>query len=443
MRLGRARQAVASIVAPHSVFLHVRRGHSPQQIGPMMDADLVLTGSIRALPAHYRLEAGMIRVSDGSQLWAADLLVEKNRLAGLERELADLVAFRLQQGGVSICAEVEEDEPVSDPLRREAWGSYQQAHQEWQTLERHRMQDALRRLTRAIEIDPQLIAARLDLAQLCVVQSLLGYMPPANSAAIVKQAATAGQALPSTPEAILPMLGWVHFHLDRDLPAALRAYSLSAHLPDDPEVTLTRPMFALSRHRMEEGIEMLGSAIRHDPWSPWPNGLLIWAHHLAGRAEACVTHAVEASARFPDHTPTSIYCAVVLAHNGEVARAEKLAKETAERSPYSDLAASVHAYTLACSGREAEARDQLERLHWLSQERYVLTSHLAAVYVALGELDAAVEQLRAANRSRCPWFFQMLADPRLKPLRGHPEFQAMQQILPAMEAAAVERDASM
>jgi hypothetical protein len=37
-------------------------------------------------------------------------------------------------------------------------------------------------------------------------------------------------------------------------------------------------------------------------------------------------------------------------------------------------------------------------------------------------MDAAIEELHAANETRCPWFFQTLADPRLKALHGHPEF---------------------
>ena len=40
------------------------------------------------------------------------------------------------------------------------------------------------------------------------------------------------------------------------------------------------------------------------------------------------------------------------------------------------------------------------------------------------------------DEARCPWFFQMLADPRLKPLHGNPDFEQMRAILPAMEAEA-------
>ena len=97
---------------------------------------------------------------------------------------------------------------------------------------------------------------------------------------------------------------------------------------------------------------------------------------------------------------------------------------------------AVYAYALACDGRSAEARAVLDRSQWLSRERFVLNSFNAAVYVALGDLDSAIAELEVSNQIRCPWFFQLLADPRLKPLRVRPEFIEMQSILPRMEAAA-------
>ena len=54
----------------------------------------------------------------------------------------------------------------------------------------------------------------------------------------------------------------------------------------------------------------------------------------------------------------------------------------------------------------------------------------------------ALEVLRTANETRCPWFFQMLADPRLKPLKGRPEFAMLESSLAAMETAAREGEHS-
>jgi predicted Zn-dependent protease len=181
---------------------------------------------------------------------------------------------------------------------------------------------------------------------------------------------------------------------------------------------------------------VLRTAILADPYSPWLQARLAWALHLAGEAEASVDQIRKAISQFTEHSGAHLYGAMILAYNGEAARAVELARALAARSPHFDLATSVHAYALACAGRKEEARTLLERLQWLSRERFVMNTFDAATYVAMDEDDAALEELRIANENRCPWFFQMLADPRLQPLRGRPEFERMRSTLRAMEADA-------
>lgn len=493
-RLSNDTDPAVTVLARDSVFTLARQRLTAQQIGEALNADLVLTGTIRAVPAHFRLRAEMIRVMDGAQIWAEDLLVDRNRVAGLECELIERLAFRLlstaaiargrheavpaspddsrdhspqkrHSEGLSIAAVAEPVVEIeSGPSSREAYEIYQQGRHEWQSLQRHRMQDGLQHLHRATELDPSLTAAKVDLVHLCVTQSLYGFMAPAVAADIVRR--TADSVLPATGsghwgddsaaratgvhgsddqsdsafshhyEAILPALAWVNFHVDRDLPAALRGFSRSAHLPHDPWTTRARSMFSLSRYRFAEAIALLRAALHQDPFAPWLHARLAWAFHLAGQAEESVRQINHALALFPEHEGAVLYGSMILAFNGEPGRAAELAHGLVKLSPYFDLPSAVHAYALACAGRAAEARVILDRLQWMSRERFVLNSFNAAVHVALGDLDAAIAELRTTNEIRCPWFFQLLADPRLKPLHGHSEFVELQSILPRMEAAA-------
>ena len=486
-RLTRARPPAVSILARDSVFNLALRGLTAQQIGETLKADLVLTGALRTLPSHFRLRTEMILVQDGTQIWVEDLLVDRSRFAGLESELVNRLAFRLNTGrvlvpgagfpapassrgwnagGLSITAAAEPFvERRKRTGRREAYEIYQRGHHEWQTLQRHRMQDGLQLLSRAIELDPSLIAARVDLVNLCVAQAFNGFMSPAVAADIVRRTADSGSPatglgrwgvesgppatglglwgekpihdLPPGAEAILPALGWISFHVDHNLPAALHAFSVTAHLPHDPWITRLRVMFALSRHRFDEAIGMLRATLLQDPFSPSLHARLAWALHLASQAGESVECIRRALALFPDDEDAHLYGAMILAFNGDAPRAAELAQELVQRSPHFDLATAVHAYALACAGRPGEARTILERMQWLSRERFVLNSFTPAVHLALGNHDAALSELRAAAVDRCPWFFQMLADPRLKPLHGHPEFDELRSILTRMEAAAV------
>jgi len=436
-QLERARPAVVSIAAPESVLTLARRELPRQQIGKMLDADLLLTGQVMATPGRYRLRAEMMRVEDGAPLWVEDLIVEREQIAELARDLADCVRLRLHREGIPLQAEAA---PVvqreTSAARREARDLYFRAHHEWQSMERHSMQDAMRRLLRAVELDPSLMAARVDLAHLAIFECIHGYMSTRIAAAAVRRAADGIPALNEKAEALLPALGWIEFHFDREARSALRMTARAEGLPYDASNTRVRSWLLLSRGRIGEGVELLRAAIRHDAYSPGLQTALGWALHLGGERDASVAQARDTVDAFPEYDNSLFFGAMILAHNGEAGRAIEIAETLAARAPHYDLAISAHAYALACAGRAEESHNLLERLQWLSRERFVLKTLNAATHVVLGEADLALAELRLANESRCPWFFQTLADPRLAPLRGRPEFAALASTLAAMEAGA-------
>jgi len=423
-----------SLLARDSVFSLAQSGRTAQEVGEVLKADLVLTGTLRAMPAHYRLRAEMIRVDEGAQIWVEDILVPKSQVAGLESELVSCLESRMGAGGLSIAAA---QEPA--PQHREAYEIFQRARFEWQKLERHRMQDSVQHLTRATELDPSLIAAKIDLAHLCITQAFYGSMAPTIAAELVRRTADTIPDLSRQAEALLPALGWVSYNVDHNLAAALWAFSQSAHLPHDNWNTRERVMFALSRHRFDEAGEITRAALREDPFSPWLHARMAWICHLSGLAAESLEQIRRSIALYPDHDGVGLYGSMILPFNGDTDRGVELAQALALRQPHIDISTAVHAYALACAGRGDEARTMLERLQWLSRERFVIKSFNPAVYLALGEPETALAELRAAGEDRCPWFFQMLADPRLAALRGHPEFVEMQAVLAGMEAAAARQ----
>jgi len=434
-RLTSLPQHVVAIIARDSVFVLARLDQTAHQIGQTLQADLVLTGTLRAIGAQFRLRAEMIRVEDGIQLWVEDMLFPQDLVAGLETELVERLLLRLN--AASLSGEIQlhaAAEPGRTPRNREAYDLFLRGHHEWQTMQRHRMQDALQHLQKAAELDPGLAVARIDMVNVCTAQALYGFMAPNVAANFIRRVEGTASGATPYPEAMLPALGWVRFHHDRELPAALEAFRESAHLPHDLWTTHLRTMMALSRQRFDEALALLDEATRKDPFSPWLQARTAWAYHLAGESRQSVSLLRRTLALFPGHEGSCFYGSLILAYNGEAEQATRLAHELAHHYAYFDLGTAVHAYALACAGKEAEARVMLERLQWLGRERFVLSSFIPAVHVALGEHPAALAELQNASDARCPWFFQMLVDPRLKPLHGHPEFIKLQSILQGMEA---------
>src|SRR6266702_636087 len=435
-RLTATRTPMVSVLARDSVFTLARQGLTAHQVGEALKADLVLTGTLLALPSHFRLRAEMIRVEDGTQIWVEDMLVARDRGVGLESELVQRLIFRL--GGASSLSLAASAEPAQEPLHRDAYESFVRGHYEWQTLERHRMQDGMQHLHRAAELDPTLISAQIDLVNACVTQSFYGFMSPKVAAEQIRRIADAIPNLPENATGILPALGWISLHVDHDLASALQMFALCSHLPHDPWTTRLRVMFALSRHRFDEAWELLRTALLEDPFAPWLNARLAWANHLLGKHAESVEQIERCLTLFPDHEGTNLYGAVILSFNGQALRGSRLAQDLAQRLPYFDIATAVHAYTLGCQGKREPALAMMERMQWLSRERFVLRSFNPAVYVALGDLESAISELRAAADSRCPWFFPMLADPRLQLLQGEREFEQMRAFRDELESTAAE-----
>ena len=442
-RIGDAPQPVVSILAKDSVFALARRGLLPHQIGEMLHADLVLSGTLHAMPSHYRMRVEMTRVADGSQEgvqeWVEDLLVERDRIAGPETLVTQIVHRRIGAGGLSISASADDDRRQEDeptPQRREAYELFQRARYEWQSLERHRMQDALRHLERAVELDSSLIGARIELVQLSVTQEIYGFMSPAIAADLARRTAASIPSFAARADRVLPSLGWFAYHVDRDLSAAQAFFRRSVHVPHDAWVTRARVQFAMGRHRFAEAADILRAAIAVDPYSPLLQARLAWALHLDGQHAASADLIRTVLEQSPENESAGFYGINIFGFNGDSARAMALAESLVRRIPYFDLATTAQAYALAVAGRREEAHAILDRLQWLSRERYVLKTITPLVYMTLGEEDHALAELQAANERRCPWFFQVLADPRLKPLHGKPAFEAMRNIIPDMDAQA-------
>ena len=421
-----------SLLARDSVFTLARRGLTAAQVGEALKADLVLAGTLVAMPTHYRLRVEMIRVEDGTQIWVEDILAANDQLLALQSELVQRLVFRM---GDELPLALN---PSPGSGRTDAYEIFLRGHQEWQTHERHRMQDGMKQLIHATELDPALIPAQVDLANLCITQEFFGFLSPDVVANQIRRIGDFISDARRVAPALLPALGWINFHVDRDLDAALEMFSLSAHLPHDPWTTRLRVMLALSRHRFDEALEWLQSALLVDPFAPWLHAHLAWAHHLAGHNARSVDQIEKSLSLFPEHESGLLFGAMILAFNGQAQRGATLAQDLVRRTPYFDIATAIHAYALACDGQRDEAFEILERLQWLSRERFVIRSFMPAVFAALDDVDSAISELRVANELHCPWFFQMLADPRLKSLHGHPEFEAMRSTLNKIEASTAE-----
>jgi len=411
-----------------AVWALAESGVSPRELGRRLSADLVLTGAVQASTLFLRVRAQMLRVSDGSQIWVEEAMGPREHYTVVQHQLLDRLLYRL---GVPPAIAISASSSGQEDVEVSAQQALFQGRFEGRSRDAQHMSSAVELLFKA-SAGSKYRAAREQIVKVSIGQSLFGYTSPDFAAEQIRRAS---DDLDQPSAAVLSALGWTLFHVEHNLAFALRMI-----LDADPEAPGTWPvtlrvLLALSRHRFAEALDLLEDSLRDDPWSPTLNVQRAWAHHLAGHSHESLNRAESCLTMFPGDERAELCAALILAYHNEPERAAKLAHDVAQRVPALDIAFAIEAYALARAARRLEATTLLEQLQFAGHERFVLSAFTAAAYAEVGDTDAAITELQAAEKARCPWFFQTLADPRLQGLHTHPEFRRMQRILETMEAA--------
>ena len=447
LRLGRLRNSVADVVPRQSVFTLAGHGATALQIGGELRADLALTGALVALPGHFRVRVEMLRIADATQLWVEDFLLPRQLLACTDSQIARRIVSRIRDTFAHPIAASSPNPPSPSPLashraaelqrearRSHAYSVYMQACVQWSTHQRPQMQDAIRGFHQAIDLDDSLLSARLQLMHAYLAHSSCGYMRGDIAAELARKQAEILYSHSANGYPVHPAMGWIFFHHDRDFAAAAAAFARHQHFGYNPWNVFYQVRFALSQSRFAEAIALLRSAIEIDPYSSAMHGRLAWALHLSGDEAAAIEQAKHALALFPNTPSILFFCATVFAASNAGDKLENaslainLAKRVIQSDDSVDAAHAVLAYAQARQGHIIEARDLLDRQLRLSRERFVMRSLHAPALVELGELDAAIDALTAADEQHCPWLFELLVDPRLRPLHGEAEFERLRTL---------------
>lgn len=98
------------------------------------------------------------------------------------------------------------------------------------------------------------------------------------------------------------------------------------------------------------------------------------------------------------------------------------ARKATELSPAQTWSIAVEGDALAKSGSQDEARNLLDKLLKLSNERFIPPYHIALIYNALGETDKALEWLEKGCEQHDPKMAFLKVDPKWNNLRSEPRF---------------------
>lgn len=383
-------------------------------IGEELGVTHVLEGSIRAEGSRCRVTTTLIRLPEQTQLWSGSYDSQPSDMLEFQRSLcaalADQIRLRLDPG--RLAALERRRSPHAD-----AYDLYLQGRHLWNRLTPETSRRAVECYRRATELDGGFALAWSGLADAYAASPITGDVPPLMVWPRAKEAvARALSATPSLAES-QTSAGLLHYWLNWDWPAAESAYRAAIDL--DPGYVLAPRMLGVAlayMGRHDEARTAMRRARELDP---------LYAMHQALSAHvALLARAYEEGLQFARHAMVidphfwigyfqfAQLCERVGRHDDALE-----ALVTGERFNGNSKMLSLRGYIYARQGRVGEARQVLQTLAAIGQERYVPPYASALVHMGLDEIDVAFEWLDRAVAARDVHLIFVPVDPKWDHLR--------------------------
>jgi eukaryotic-like serine/threonine-protein kinase len=414
-----SRIASLTVAARTSTFAFKGKGQDIQSIGHQLRVTHVLEGSVRKAGDRLRINAQLIAVRDGYQLWSERYDREMTDVFAIQDDIARSIAHTLK---------VKLGDQTTGQLfnRRadslEAYHLYLKGQFFWNQRHKGGLRKALECYHQAIATEPTYALAYAGIANSYVTLGAFTYLSPGEAFPRAKAAAERALEIDEGLADAHTALGTIALLYDRNWLQARRAHDRALELnPEYPTGHSWYSWCLVALGRVEEAIAEQKKALSIDPLSLMINTLVGAVLYHARRYDEARNQLLRTIEMDPNFGTAQSYLGIVYEALGEPERAIAHLERARELMDLPMVLANLaHAY--AVSGRQREARTLVAELEAATTRRFLSPFFAAAVYAGLGEADRAFEYLDNAVAIRDAWIPFLRQDPRLDVLQDDPRF---------------------
>jgi len=410
------------VIAGSTVARYRSRQDDPQALGRDLHVDAVLTGRVAEHGNELTVEAELVNVATGTQLWGERYRRGANDAPLLQATITNEVASQLRTGLSRTQRESLVKLGTHDP---EVYQLYLKGRYRLEKGTRADTNAGIEYFRQAIQRDSNYAAAYAGLARAYINSEDL-WMSPREAMPKAREAARKALELDeSLSDAHAVMAFWSMWSYDYDGSSAESEFKRALELDSrNGSAHYNYGLLLILRGRIEEGIEEGRRAVELDPFSLALNTDLGALLYYARRYDQAVKQLRKAVDMEPNYWFSRTLLGLAYEQQGdlsaaldELQKASKLGLESETPYPLAELG---HAY--AQSGRQGEAEQVLRELAKRGAQGYVCPYYLATVYVGLGKKEQALAFLWKAYAYRSGSVAFLKADPELDPLRSDPRF---------------------
>jgi len=374
--LGRIHPQRLGVIARTSVLRYAGTKKDVRDIGRELGARYVVEGSVRREGDRVRVTAQLIDTNDQTHLWADTFDRSGGGALGIQEDVAARIAGALRVEILDETALTARSEPAHE--------AYLRGRHLWQD---NQFAGAVTELREAVRLEPGFALAHIALAEAVHSLAMREQMSPADAAAEIRRCSEAAVRLAPSLAQSHGIAAMLHFWYEHDFDAAEESFRRAIELnPGEPGALHDHGWLLITRGAFDEGIAEIRRAQELDPVSPRANAHVAWAYIYSGRYADAIREANRALALSPQFHE-AYWCI-----------------ETAY-----ELSGN---YAAALAAREKRDQTTLD------------VADPRAFYLAERKRYAD-EWLRSAKSAPPVGLALAGVDPKLAPLHGVPEFEAL------------------
>jgi TolB-like protein/DNA-binding winged helix-turn-helix (wHTH) protein/Tfp pilus assembly protein PilF len=399
----------------------------PLKVGRELGVGAVVTGRLVRHGTTLSVNAELVAVTDGAQLWGGSLTRSLSDIFVVQDDLAAEIVQRLQPKLPTASRELLRTRYTDDV---HAYRLYLKGRYYWGTRTVGGFDDAIACFKEAIAADPTYALAYAGLADCYALLGAAEYGAQPPREALPRARAAAARALeldPSLAEAHAS-LGLVQRIYDWDRAAAEGSLRRAIELaPGYASAHQWYGEMLAESGRSREAEGEIRRALDLDPLSLVINADLGLLAYYEGDFDRAGGHYRALLAMEPHFVPARLGLALTLTQQRNLAGALAELDEAARLAPDEPGVLATRGFVLGRAGRGAEAQAVAGALQRLATQRYVPAYYVGGVLLGAGDLDAAFAQFAKACEERCSLLGALRVDPVFDPVRADPRFAALER----------------
>jgi len=320
------------VIARNSTAVYEDKAVDAREVGEALGVGYVLEGSIQRDGERLRITAQLIDAATGGHLWSERWDRTAEDIFAVQTEIAETVANRLGGGAGLVQQAGRMAAHRKPPSNLTAYELYLLGTEKLEQVNRADVDEAIRLLNRAVEIDPGLARAWVELYHAHATLAGFGVEAETNQRLADDAALSAVRLDPGDAEAHA-VLG-MSLGMKDDLVRAKAEFDTALSLaPGAAEILTFYAGWSSGFGEPERGAEMVDRVIRLNPNYPtWSAGPFSYAYFQAGRYE----DALRMSDRLIPDNYWRLHWAMragALAAVGRTEEAKTLVQKALERHP--------------------------------------------------------------------------------------------------------------